>query len=239
MGESTSAKRRRLATYVPLKVTARLRSGVISDGLLPLDAILYYAAHREALAGRARVTKPRERLGAEDATIVGALPVRRIATHGRPDFYYAASCAQWPETVADGVDYWTKRIDTQHLDVLDVPRARIPLATGPYRAYRVPLAYRHALQVSWYVCGEPTAITRLLSLVSHIGKKASMGWGAVIDWSVEPIEHDWSVTGPHGETMRPVPDPSGVLYGVRPPYWLPHHQVPCRLPDGMYRAPGL
>ena len=42
---------------------------------------------------------------------------------------------------------------------------------------------------------------------------------------------DWSVTGPDGRLMRPVPDADGLLYGIVPPYWLPRHQVPCRLPD--------
>jgi len=67
---------------------------------------------------------------------------------------------------------------------------------------------------------------------TDLGKKREMGWGAVIDWTVEACADDYSVTGPQGELMRPIPDPAGTVYGIRPPYWLPRHQVPCRVPGG-------
>lgn len=231
MPEKAWQRRERGASYVPLQITARMRCGVISDGLLPIDSVLYYAAHRELLAGQHAATRPRELTISETDDRVGRLPLKRIATYSTPDWYHAASCAVWPEAVADGIDHWTKKLDSRYVELLEQQRARVPTSGGRYRAYHMPVAYRHALTIAWYVVGDPARISDLLRLVTHLGKKPSMGWGAVAEWSVEPSEEDYSVTGPHGEVMRPIPDDAGILYGVRPPYWLPRNQVPCRMPS--------
>lgn len=234
MPESRSARRARIASYVPLRITARLRCGIVSDGLLPFDAILYWAQHRDVLPDPRVATLPRARtVQDEDAErTAGTLPLRRI-DGDTPQWYHAASCAVWPASVADGLDHWAKRLDSGYVELLEqrAIKARVPISGGVYRAYHMPLAYRHALAVTWYAVGEPERIRELLRLVTHLGKKPSMGWGAVIDWTVEPCADDWSVTGPEGQIMRPIPDAAGAtIYGIRAPYWLPRHQVPCRLP---------
>lgn len=236
MPETTSQRRARLASYVPLCITARLRCGVITDGALPIDGALYFAQHRLAMGART-VSVPGAPAFAGDGA-PSLLPLKRIGTtpipgiSPMPAFYYAASVAQWPAVVADGVDHWTKKLDTRYADLLAPQRARVPTSGGPYRAYRMPVAYRHALSVCWYVVGEPVEIRQLLSLVTHLGKKTAQGWGAVIDWTVAPAAADWSVTGPEGQLMRPIPDPAGVPTPIVPPYWLPRSVVPCRVPEG-------
>lgn len=237
----SSANQRRLARRAserPLVITARLRCGIISDGFLPIDSVLYYAAHRDLFPGEQVSTHPRAlTVRAEgDTRIVGPLPLKRLNGQA-PDWYYAASCAQWPSVVADGIDHWTKRVDSRYVELLAEQRARISMSGGRYRAYRMPLVYRHALTVHWHVVGDREAVTRLLELVTHLGKKPSMGWGAVMEWVVEPCAEDWSVTGRDGQLMRPVPHAAGLLYGIRPPYWLPSHQVPCALPSGSGLTP--
>lgn len=214
--------------YQPLRITARLRCGVISDGLLPIDAVLYFAAHRQARPGQRIAARPRERAVDDDET-VGMLP---LMVHGgqTPHWFYAASCAQWRQPYADGIDHWTKRVDARYADLVTTS-ARVPISGGRYRAYHMPVHYRHALAVDWYVVGQIDQVRALLGLVSHIGKKTEMGWGAVIDWRVEPTPEDWSITGPDGRLMRPVPAAEGTLYGLRPPYWLPRNQACCRLPQ--------
>lgn len=220
--------RARQASYQPLVITADLRCGVISDGLLPIDAILYYAMHREARPGGRVLSVSRGQAtvaGEEDAPLL--LPIKRLAGD-TPHWYHAASCARWSTPFVDGTDHWTKRTDVRYADLV-APTARVPISGGRYRAYRMPVIYRHALSVSWCVVGEPTRIRALLDLVSHVGKKTEMGWGCVSEWRVAPTDHDWSVRDGDALT-RPVPDPDGVLYGFRPPYWLPRNQAPCRLP---------
>ena len=46
---------------------------------------------------------------------------------------------------------------------------------------------------------------------------------------LEPWPEDWSCYR-DGQPMRAIPADDGILYGVRPSYWSPKNQVPCRLP---------
>lgn len=214
--------------FRPLTITAWPQCGVISDAFLPIDGLLYYYAHREAY-GEQTVTAPGARTGG------GAhvpIPLERRNTQARGLWYYAASFAQWSAPCALGSDHWNKRFDQQHADLVDfgARRGKVLVGEGAYKALHMPIYYRHSLSVSWHVVGDADAICRLLDHCTHLGKKPAQGYGAVLRWEVAPAAHDWSVRGPGGQLMRAVPDPDGVLYGVRPSYWLPANQTRCRLP---------
>jgi CRISPR type IV-associated protein Csf3 len=211
--------------YEPLKITAHLRCGVISDTTLPIDAILLYAAARERWGGQ-EMTQPGA--GLIHTGHDNLLPLERV--HHVP-WYYHASFAQWPAAIAEGQDYWNKRLDVSLIALLDDTRRRIPISEGRYRSYHMPIFYRHALFVSWYVCGDRDGIARLLSMISHLGKKYAQGWGRVIRWEIEPMAADWSIYGPDGRPMRAIPDPQGTLYtGYRPSYWNARNQALCLMP---------
>lgn len=211
--------------YEPLKITAHLRCGVVSDATLPIDAILLYSAARERWGGQ-DLTQPGA--GMVQAEHGNLLPVKRV--HGI-QWYYHASFAQWPETIAEGQDHWNKRIDMSLVELLDDARRRIDVSGGRYRAYHMPLFYRHALCVWWYVCGDAAGIARLLSMTTHLGKKYAQGWGRVVRWTVEPVAADWSIYGHGGQLMRAIPSERGTLYtGYRPSYWDAHNQAMCLVP---------
>jgi CRISPR type IV-associated protein Csf3 len=215
--------------FKPLKITATLQCAMIGDTCLPIDGVLYYQSHRETF-GAQMFTTP----GASDPRYAGssqALPLMRCDEHG-PNWYYAASFAQWPEAVADGSDYWNKRFDAGLSDLVDfgARKARVEIGSGPYKAYHMPVFYRHALEVSWYVVGEPDLIRSLLSCCTHLGKKTSQGWGAVLKWNLARHSKDWSVRDDQGRLMRAIPANAGILTGFRPSYWLPKNQTLCDIP---------
>src|SRR5690554_6318112 len=104
--------------YQPLRVRAYLRTGVVSDAFLPLDAILLYQAHRE-------------KEGAQAATYPGkyssrggvALPLDTVSFANR-DFskwyqYYRCSWAQWPQHTTQASEHWNKRFDNHLSDWVD------------------------------------------------------------------------------------------------------------------------
>lgn len=219
------------SAFRPLKITAKLQTPVISDPFLPIDSVLYYQVHRDEF-GAQEVTYP----GSSDPRYemsCQALPLARCEEHG-PNWYYAASFAQWPEVFADGTEHWNKRFDASLADLVDFGerKARVDIGSGPYKAYHMPVYYRHALEVWWYVLGHRESIERLLSCCTHLGKKVSQGWGAVLKWTVEDIPEDWSVWK-DGKLMRALPSDDGPLMGFRPSYWLRKNQTSCRLPgDG-------
>lgn len=214
--------------YETLKVTARPRVGIETDAFLPLDGILYSFAMRREY-GPQMVTTPGQ---AADVPPV-ALPLTRVEAHGT--WFYAASFAQWGSH-ADYGAFWVKRFDQEHAGLVDFEgrRGNVIVEKGRYKAYHMPTFLRHALEVSWYVVGDPGEIEALLAHATHIGKKTSQGNGRIIEWRVEPWAEDWSVAGPDGRLMRALPapnDPAAVLYGYRPSYWLPENQTRCLLPS--------
>jgi CRISPR type IV-associated protein Csf3 len=232
----------RSADFQPLRVTAWLQCGVVSDAYLPLDGILLYQAMRDRYG--ARVTSAVGQQGSEEhrhASVPLAICERDI-----PHWYYACSFAQPARWWAgEGQDAWNKRFDAglAHLIDFDGKRPRVLVESGKYRAYHMPLFYRVAPKIEWFCVGDAAGIEYLLSTVTHIGKKQDMGWGRVTRWQVEPWPHDWSVwrqtDGEQPEPMRAVPVAGRqefwmgwkvMLYGFRPPYWLPENQATCIVP---------
>lgn len=238
-------------SYQPIKITAYLRCGVITDAYLPIDGVLYYQAYRDAY-GPETLTLPGDSMSG-----VGEVPIllqrrnlpydgfhyadgaplwqgqheHRVKTSETP-WYYAASFAQWNGTVAEGTDHWNKRFDMSlaHLVDFQGKRGKVIVEQGEFKAYHMPIHYRHALSVSWYVVGDITWVREMLSTVTHLGKKTSQGWGAVGRWEIEPFAHDWSVYGPNGRLMRSIPSERGIRTGLRPSYWMPQNQFVCEVP---------
>lgn len=205
-----------------LRVRAHLRTGVVADRWMPLDGILLYQAHRDK-DGPQVMTVP----GGYTCQGVSTLPLG-IVHPGRRNWYYQCSWAQWSHDV-EGRDYWNKRFDAQFADLVDFDsrRGKVIIEQGRYKAYHMPIFYRAALWVEWHCIGDRVEIEQLLSTVTHIGKKASQGWGRVARWEIEPWHEDWSVWR-DGRLTRGIPaedvcDTGGpfnlAYYGIRPSYW--------------------
>lgn len=221
--------------YEPLRVEARLRTGVVSDRWLPLDGILFYQAHRDAL-------------GPQDMTTPGGAPACRsieiplkCVDRGTPNWFFACSWAHpQPWWQGMGRDNWNKRFDSAAADIIDFggKRGKIITAQGRYKAYHMPVYYRTALSIHWYCMGDRQGIKHLLSTMTHIGKKTAQGWGQVIEWTVEPCAHDWSCYGPDGEYMRGLPIIEGaevrpgniINYGIRPSYYRRENRMMLMVP---------
>jgi len=215
--------------WEPLKITAWLTCGVVSDAALPIDGILYYQAMRLA-HGPQDMTLPGGHAGVNPQ---GArVPIQRVHA---VDWYYKASFAQWSQPCVEGTDHWNKRFDLGMADLIDFAgkRGRVIVEQSRYKAYHMPVFYRHCLSVWWYVVGDREAIAGLLWSMTHVGKKTSQGYGQVLRWEIEPAPADYSQCGPDGQLMRAIPDDGGILYGIRPSYWDRRNQVRCRLPNSL------
>lgn len=214
----------------PLRITATLQTGVVSDAALPLDGLLFAAAMR-AHHGPEVATLPGQMM-AEPVF----LPLARINAKSA-EWCYACSWATWTPTVAEGVQHWTKRFDADATALLDWSRVRgrVNTGSGRYRGYHMPVYYRHALTVTWYAVGDGDAVRRLLADVRSVGKKRDQGWGAIGVWTIAPWAHDWSVEC-NGRLMRGIPvshgarDEGRLHCGYRPSYWDRANQAECYVP---------
>lgn len=221
-----------------LRIRAWLRTPVVADQWLPLDGILLYQWTRHDL-------------GMRDATISGAsvlaqpkgdemrggrLPIDIV--HAK-DWYYKCSWSQWGPYI-DGLDSWSKRFDMTMASLVDFNgrRGRIDTSAGAYKGYRMPVFYRSALWVEWYLRGDIARLAPLIQMTTHIGKKVSQGWGRILRWEIDEISADWSIWH-DGKLMRGIPqyhwlrnrgNPIIGTYGIRPPYWDRRNQIELVMP---------
>jgi len=185
----------------------------------------------------------REQYGVQAASLPGGhrkqpavhMPLA-IVRPGTMDWYYACSWAQpQPWWLAESCDHWNKRVDIGFAELLD-HHGRILIEKGRYKAYHMPLFYYVASRIEWYCVGDRAIIERLLSTVTHIGKKQAQGWGRAARWTVEPWPEDWSVWR-DGQLIRGVPlsdvpeRKEALLYGIRPGYYARHNQMMVVMPD--------
>ncbi len=214
------------STFQFLRIRAHLQTGVISDQFLPLDSILYYHHVRENM-GEKYYSMSGESNVRECALMT--LPIKKGGPKNEAWFYHC-SFAQWPEHTLEDHTFYVKRIDLQHTGLIAGPH-KLETARGRYKPCHLDIYYRHALYVDWYAVASPEKLDKLLRFCTHIGKKTAQGWGSVLRWEITPWPEDWSVRGPGNKLMRAVPVlGEGFQYGVRPSYWNPRHQFPCKMP---------
>jgi CRISPR type IV-associated protein Csf3 len=216
--------------YEPLKIRAYLQTGIISDQFLPLDGILYNVKVRENF-GEQTITKPLESLVREESGKT-RLPFERANNHTL-QWYYHCSFAQWYEDMVEDHQTYSKRFDLKYSDVIDFKgkTSRFDTKSGRFKNYFIKVYYRTASYVDWFAKGDKEELERLLKFVTHLGKKTSQGWGAVLKWEVEKIENDFSIYKDE-KLIRAIPiKENGFLYGIRPSYWNPKHQFICKMPE--------
>lgn len=217
--------------FVPLKIRAYLQTPIISDQYLPIDGIMFNHFIRD-IFGPKVVTHARK----SDVALYSGknLPFLKRNTN-EDDWYYACSFAVWPsETARDTIEY-AKRFDTTlAVDYVDFGKksAKVDTARGSFKNYFVKEYTFNAPYVDWYCRGDKEAIEKLLAFCTHVGKKSSQGFGAVLRWEVEETELDWYKNDNAGRLMRAIPSHKGTsVYGIRPSYWHPRHQATVLLPD--------
>lgn len=127
---------------------------------------------------------------------------------------------------------WTQRPApvAMHMRLGDTGK-KLALATGPGKPTRAPMRTAIAPNVRFFAeTDDIDDLARLLRLVTHIGPRRAVGYGAVSEWTVDVID-EWDgapVVDPDGAPLRPLPmDWPGVNHAhgrrgdmrLTPPYW--------------------
>lgn len=175
----------------PLQVTGYLLNGYIpsaSNGALHLDGVLssaVFAAHPCYFRMIAAAT-------------VAPLPLKRLWQSDEGIILYASGDFV-PETDCKGQEYWHKRYPTDRNEWSKKLNANT--TAGQYKDYRVPVDVRITPKITALCIGNQAEIERLLSYITHVGKKSSQGFGRVAKWEVGPAD----VTLDDILVNRPVP----------------------------------
>lgn len=98
--------------------------------------------------------------------------------------------------------YWHKRYpeDRAHLST----KVRAETRRGRWKEYRVPLEGVVVPEVRAVCIGNAPEVARLLSFVTHIGKKTGYGYGRV-EWTVDRFDADPQTIREVALNVRPVP----------------------------------
>lgn len=219
--------RHRSATTLRIVCELYSNAHVAAREPVMLDGLLANAVAREATGG--------EMLPPSSAPYEIPLPLLCLWRNEAGLPLWAASCLIPEGECARDAVYLHKRAQTGQFTKGDKRgRFSISTTTGRYMERRVITPTMTAQRWIAYAIGVPQEIERLLSFISHIGKRRAAGLGEVRRWRVEetlcdPVE----VLVRDGRLIRPIPaDAAGVLdvfapndppgfCGWTPPYWLP------------------
>lgn len=197
----------------PLHITAFLGTAFIPaepPDRLHLDGILSWSV----------VTSRPYPLNFSGPTIVVPLPLQClwVSPDGHP--LWATSMLRPQGSALHDKSFWHKRYPQDRAD-WDT-RGRAITSRGRWKEYRMPVATIMCEQIEAVCVGHQRAIEELLALVTHVGKKGSMGFGQILRWLIEP----WP--GPTADAIRyilaqrPVPT---AYYAVHPPPKTPRNLV--------------
>jgi len=214
-----------------LRIRIYLQSEVITDGYCPLDGVLYYHVVREIFGVQQRTKSLASNIPQYKKV---QLPILKLNLKSETkDWYYACSFAQW----AKGSKY-SKTMKARRFDKENAARfvdwkgkkEKVDLKSGNKKNYFITEYTVSAPYVDYYCVGGKEELKKILPFVQHIGKKSS---GAVSKIEIIDWHSNWAVRGYEENLLMrslPIHNENAPIYGLRPSYWLPHHQKNVALP---------
>src|SRR5690606_21426173 len=150
----------------PIDITAELGTPIIhaEHPLTHLDSILVFAAF---------ITHPVESVhdGSEPPVVPLPLELTWVSSAGLP--LWACTPLAPLESSTDSREYWHKRYPAHRAEFGS--RLNANLTGGRWREYRMPVRVHAVRRLGALAIGNAPEVERLLSVITHIGKKGSMG----------------------------------------------------------------
>lgn len=213
-----------------VRISVRLKSPIIIQGYLTLDALL--AALLFEQLGDVDAAHAAIPVHCEDGLYHASAAI--VDPHGYGPASFAASLRAEHDLNPD----WIKKkgvTQKLHRKLGKTRRRDLGMVMSNYQSIYTPT-------VSWVCTGELSLIKPLLKDLNSIGKKHAQGFGEIEAGSWEVVETEESpLVAPDGSPMRPIPetmfqgDRSYPLQDVgwRPAYWNPQHRAICYAPAGV------
>ena len=211
-----------MSTHEPLRVVAHVPGQIsLAHRHLALDGIL---ASQVAL----REQLPPPSCAADCQPI--EIPIQR-EPGGR---FHLCSFGEFELTEFD-IRWVNRRAPVDQYQHLTSAKGKVLITAGPDKSYRLPLETGHLVNetITWWCIGDDDAIRDLLVGVRYLGKKRSVGLGAVEWWDVSlcdtwpgfPVLRD-------GSPLRTLPldcpglaeDPPVAYRCLTYPYWAHEHE---------------
>jgi CRISPR type IV-associated protein Csf3 len=227
--------------YNGLRVTATLRTPVAYQGLLLLDGIMSFSAERGGLCADYYDSQGLPAGAMNDTGFRSSLPLAKWGYHERADWgnrrttrwVWLASAAS--HDGCERVARWHKKWDDEYDYLVDFGTncGRVTITNGHFKSFDMPIIIHATPRLDFIAYGDAERVRTMLARVTHVGKKASQGFGEVLRWEVE---EDSTLTKTDVAMRRPVPvevapDPNSQRVWIcpRPPYWCAQYACECAM----------
>ena len=222
----------------PLLVTAWVSSAIAAydDWSPALPSLVIRMMLEEA--GKASTNPTPEQVTENMQWVNERLPIATLHLNDDPALWYHASSSPCYRLLFEEIDRIRKRWDVGEIGYIDwgKRKPKVNTSEGAEKSYDLPLPKRGLERIDWWCLGDRAELLRLLSLVTHLGKKRRC---VVTRWQVEEVEHDWHLYRENA-LMRPIPveqlrtdtpiDFAILNWGWRAPIWMPENKVRCAMP---------
>lgn len=209
----------------PLRITLDMAAPIVSTGhMIHLDAMLAWIRTKHAPQ-----TGPKPVAWEPDECVSLPLAVMRDGD----DWWYRASAVRL-EDGATSRAAWSKKWDKDHEDLLDLGRAsQLTLKLGRNKEARVPIELIYVPRLVFYAVGEYRRVKKLINRVTHVGAKASQGYGLIASMTIDKLDMDpdfdldWKTIDDRPARNLPIgfAERRGLVIDrvvtapLRPPYW--------------------
>ncbi len=218
-----------------LRITAHLKTPLIAQGYLTLDAIL--ASVRFERCGDVEEAHATVPIKTEDGLFHASAAV--VNSQGEGKVSFAASLRASHDLSPD----WIRKKKPSKKKPDAKPALYKKLGTKRRRDYGSVMNSYSTIStptVSWICEGNPEEIVDLLRDVPFMGTKRAQGYGEIQDWEIEETD-ECPLIAQDGSPMRPIPeamfkgDRDYPLQdtGWRPAYWNPANRALCYAPMGL------
>jgi len=199
-----------------------------------LDGLLAYQSLRHILGSDFYNLDPNK------TTIEAPLPLEKCENDSE-QWWWACSFGAY-HLDYKALSTWKKRWDDQHDSLVKFPEKRKPRIdhkAGFFKAYSMPLVVRGAKEIVFCGYGNIIEVKKILTGVTHIGKKRSQGYGRVSKIEVKETSDKWYCWTEDKQATRAIPISKtkirelsqgsivAVNMAYRPPYWKRDNYAMC------------
>ena len=222
--------------YTPLQIVMEVIPPIyIASPWLHLDSILSYLCLRDALGDLFYCMPTEETI---DVSLLN-LPLKRTS-----DVYHS-SVGIYADNVKLYRDTIYKRFTDKETHKLThrQQKGRIKTNQGHFKDFMINLPIIITDTITFYCNGDKKELERLLSHLTSIGKKTSIGSGRIRNITITETNEDYSFFK-ENHIMRPIPATmdvpvfEGMIFQqqpYKPPYWDKNNVCMCIVPENQIK----
>ena len=222
--------------YTPLQIVMEVIPPIyIASPWLHLDSILSYLCLRDALGDLFYCMPTEETI---DVSLLN-LPLKRTS-----DVYHS-SVGIYADNVKLYRDTIYKRFTDKETHKLThrQQKGRIKTNQGHFKDFMINLPIIITDTITFYCNGDKKELERLLSHLTSIGKKTSIGSGRIRNITITETNEDYSFFK-ENHIMRPIPATmdvpvfEGMIFQqqpYKPPYWDKNNVCMCMVPENQIK----